>query len=82
MNEKTNIEIENFIFNVSEIRKHFGLSKNKMAKTLKIELKTLDKIENGKFPENLSVEVVFEIYKNFGIPPKDLFSKRYGNNNT
>lgn len=77
MKEIINEEIKNLINNIVQIRKEYGLSKKKMAKTLGISIKTLRKIENGEFPPNLSVEVIFEIYDNFEITPKELFKRRF-----
>ncbi len=71
-----NKEYDCFMHNVAWLRIKHGLSKRKMARILGIGLQTLNKIENGEIPPNLSVDVVFEIYSNFGVSPKNLFGNR------
>lgn len=67
-----------FIENVMFIRKHSGISKKGMAKLLGIGVGSLNKIEKGEIPPNLSVEVIFNIHRHFGIHPKDLFGQQLG----
>lgn len=38
-----------------------------------IGVASLHKIERGEMPKRLTVEVIFQIEKEFGIPPKDQF---------
>lgn len=68
-------EAENFMFNVAWLRKKYGLSKVKMAKLLGIGVGSLNKIEKGELPPRMSVDVVFNIHKHFGILPKKQFTK-------
>ena len=44
-----------------------------MAKKLGIGVKSLELIESGSLPPRVSVRVVYMIYENFGILPKDIF---------
>ena len=74
--KRTDAEIENFVFNIVRLRNHHKLSKREMAKILRIGIKSLDKLEKGVIPPRIGVEVVFNIYKNFGVAPKDLFGQR------
>lgn len=69
-------EWEIFSQNIKKIRKEQGLSKKSMAKRLKIGIQSLNKIENGELPPRLSVQIFFEIYKEFHIHPKDQFQKK------
>jgi len=68
-------QFENFLLNVATIRRHYGLSEQKMAELLKIDVKTLKEIECGKLPSELSTEVVFIIYNIFGIHPSVQFER-------
>lgn len=77
-NQASRIACENFMHNVSYIRKHYGLSKKKMAELLDIGVGSLNKIENGEIPPRLSVEILFNIYDNFGIYPQDMLGRRLG----
>ena len=63
-------ELENFMYNVVQLRKYYGISKKRMAELLGISIGSLNKIENGEFPPKLSVEVIFNIHNIFGIHPK------------
>lgn len=74
--KKTDAEIKNFVCNIIWLKNNYRLSKRKMAKMLGIGIKSLDKLEKGEFPLRIGVEVVFNIYKNFGVAPKDLFGQR------
>jgi DNA-binding XRE family transcriptional regulator len=66
-------EIMAFCENVRYVRKKNGLSKKEMAKKLGIGVKSLELIESGSLPPRMSVRVVYMIYENFGILPKDIF---------
>ena len=73
------IYILNFCNNVKRLRKQSGLSKQEMSKILGIGINSLSMIERGVLPKRLSVDIMFEIYKNFGVNPKDLFTLRSNN---
>lgn len=66
-------EAEIWMKNVCFLRKITGLSKRKMATIMGIGVASLHKIERGEMPKRLTVEVIFQIEKEFGIPPKDQF---------
>ena len=74
--------IDTFLHNISWLRKHYGLSKKAMAKRLQIGLWTLNKIERGELPPRLCCDIVYTVYKNFGIRSSDLLSQRLGDNGT
>ena len=68
---------EIFIFceNIRRLRVREGLSKEEMAKRLRIDENSLVLLEQGIVPNQLDCGVVFEIHRNFGILPKLLFSE-------
>lgn len=74
-NEK---ELENFMYNIAWLRKHYGLSKRKMAELLDIGLWSLNQIEKGIMPPRLGVDILFALRKNFGLRIADLLSRRLG----
>jgi len=73
MNFDTEIHI--MCENIKRLRIISHLSKKEMANKLKISVKALTFIENGILPERLSCTILFNIYRNFGIHPKDILSK-------
>lgn len=70
--------MEYFIHNVLWLRRHYGLSKKKMAEILGISLFMINKIENGQLPPTLEIDVLFRIHKAFGITMADILSIRLG----
>ena len=74
-NEK---EWQIFSHNVAWLRSHHGLSKMKMAELLGIGVGSLNKIEKGILPPQLSAWVIVEINRNFHIRPNDLLTQRFG----
>ncbi len=58
-----------FCRNILLLRKSHGLSKKEMSQILGISICSLNKIEQGELPPRLSVSVVFQLYKFFGISP-------------
>ena len=74
MNNHRDIEI--FCHNVAFLRKQHKLSRKEMAKRLEIGVWCLTRIEQGLFPPRLGCNVVFCVYKQFGIRPSQLFSSR------
>ena len=66
-------ELEIFMENVVFLRKTHGFSKRKMAELLCISVAALSKIENGVFPKKLDVDVVWQIFDVFNIPPGRIF---------
>ena len=67
-----------FLQNIIWLRKHYGLSKKEMAKKLGIGIWTLNKIEKGELPPRLKIDVLFYIYKEFGISMSEMLSVRLG----
>lgn len=68
--------IENFhVFSqrIKFIRTENKLTQREMAKKLRISVSTLSKIERGVLPPRLSCSILFQIYKQFGVHPKELF---------
>ncbi len=65
-----NDEINNFINNIAYLRKKKGLSKKEMANVLNISIYALNKIERGELPKKISVEIIFNLQKNFKISPE------------
>lgn len=70
--------IEIFLHNVIWLRKHYGLSKKEMAKKLGISVWMLNKIEKGELPPRLAIDVLFCIYKEFGVFMSDIVTVRLG----
>ncbi len=70
--------IEIFLHNVAWLRRHYGLSKKEMAQKLGIGVGSLNKIEKGELPAGLRIDVLFNIYKEFGIFMSDVVSVRLG----
>lgn len=70
--------IDIFLHNIVWLRKHHGLSKKEMANRLGIGLWSLNKIEKGELPPRLYCDVIFAVYRNFGISYADLLDKRLG----
>ena len=48
-----------------------------MARLLHIGVASLNKIENGELPPNLSIEILFQIHKHFHIRPNQLLYERF-----
>ena len=72
---KTQKEIYVLTQNIRILRKKHSLTKQEMARILKIGTGSLRKLENGELPQKLSVEVLFEIQRYFGISPYNMFSQ-------
>lgn len=69
-------ELENFMYNITWLRKHYGLSKKKMAELLGIGLWSLNQIEQGRMPPRLGVDILFALRRNFGLRISVLLAKR------
>ena len=65
---------ECFSRNISWLRKHFKIPKKEMCKILQIDISTLKKIEKGKLPDEVTIEILFNAEKYFDIPIKVLIS--------
>ena len=66
--------IDIFLYNVAWLRKHYGLSKKEMARKMGIGVGSLNKIEKGELPPGLKIDVLFNIYKEFGIFMSEVIS--------
>ncbi len=73
-NKHIDKEFENFAYNIKSLRMKNNLLLNSMAQLLNIDEEALIKIENGELPEEVTVEILFLISKEFGVLPKDMFS--------
>lgn len=58
--------------NILWLRRYHGISQKQMAVLLKIGTGSLRKLEAGILPPRLGVNIFFDIYRHFGIPPKVL----------
>ncbi len=74
INEINDKQLMNILKNISWLRMHFGISKKKMAELLKISVSSLNKIEDGILPPRLSMDMIFNVHKNFGIQPYVIFA--------
>lgn len=74
MSSKIDLEVRRFCKNITTLRKRHGLSRQEMAKTLKIHILTLISIECGVLPRNLGWKILLRIDDAFGISPNDMFS--------
>ena len=63
-----------FLHNIVWLRKHYGISKKRMAKMLGIGLCSLNKLEKGEIPPRMDVHIIFAVSKQFGISPAEQFS--------
>lgn len=64
---------EIFCNNIRVLRRQHKLKKEEMARILHISVSSLSKLEAGRIPPRLSVEVIFFIYQYFHIRPADMF---------
>ena len=62
--------------NIVWLRKHYEFSKERMAEIMGISIEMINEIENGKLPDDLTVEAVLNMYRFFGIEPQDLLGKK------
>lgn len=69
----------NFTHNVKWLREHYGYSKTRMAKILKISTASLERIENGELPAKLNMNVLFRIGDFFGVDPGRLTAEKFEN---
>lgn len=68
-------EINNLIENIIYLRKKNNFSKKLMAEKLGVSTYSLNIIENGRIPDGVSVELLLNIEKEFGILPSQQFIK-------
>lgn len=65
-----------FCGNIRDLRRRQGLSQEEMAKLLEIDVSTLQSLEEGTIPAQLSGDIVFRISEVFHLKPESLFSAR------
>lgn len=70
----TREEIDNLVKNIVYLRKNNNLSKKSMAEKLGVSLYSLNIIEKGQIPKLLTVDMLLNIEKEFGIMPSQLFT--------
>lgn len=68
-NKQSREQIQAFLYNIAWLRKHYGISKKKMAELLGIGVGSLNKIEQGILPPRMSMEVVFHVFDHFHLMP-------------
>lgn len=78
MNKSNKQQLENFTYNIAWLRKQHNLSKKEMCKILDISIYNLNKLEKGILPKQLSVNVVFAVWKHFKVLPENQFIKKLG----
>lgn len=76
MEDENRLQLENLICNIVFLRKHFGISRKRMAKLLGIGVATLQKLEQGILPPRLGVDIFFHIQRNFEIAPVTILTRR------
>ena len=74
-NKRIDKEFENFAYNIKSLRQKNNLSVSSMAQLLNINKEALIKIENGELTEEVTVEILTLIRKEFGVLPKDMFGR-------
>ena len=67
-------EIEIFINNIKRLMQKFDLTESQMSEILRISYRQMKEIVEGRLPDDLTVDVIFYIYKHFGIEPFKQFS--------
>lgn len=67
-------EIEIFINNIKRLMQKFDLTESQMSEILRISYRQMKEIVEGRLPDDLTADVIFYIYKHFGIEPFNQFS--------
>ena len=62
-----------FLRNITALRKQHSLTKSEMANRLGISVYTYRTIEKGILPPRLSSDIIFQIWLEFHISPKEQF---------
>ncbi len=69
-------EYEILLNNIAWLRNHYEFSKERMAEIMVITVDMLNQIEQGKMPDDLTVEAILKIEEFFRIEPQDLLEKK------
>ena len=77
-NETREESEEYFCHNVRWLREHHRLSQTGMAAMLRISVAELEQIEGGSIPEELSIDVLCDIYRYFGVSLSDQMGRILG----
>lgn len=70
------MELENLCHNIIWLRRVSGLSKKQMAALLEIGLWSLSKLERLEIPPKLTVDVLFNLTREFRVPAHLLLGQR------
>ena len=76
--ESYEAEFEIFGYNVAWLRERHGLSQKKMAEIMGIGIGSLNKVERGDMPPKMKVDVLINIYRQFGVSPERQLRQRLG----
>ena len=78
MSYKSSVEQKKDIFcdNIRYLRKSINLSKKEMANLLGIGLHSLNLLEKGMIPPRLSVQILYNIYHQFGLLPSQQLGEK------
>ncbi len=61
--------------NVKKIREENGLSISQMAKLLEVKTSSIIKLEQGELAEDIYLDILFIIEREFGIEPRRILSE-------
>lgn len=68
-------EYKNLLDNIVWLRNHYEFSIERMADIMGISIEMINEIENGKMPQELTVEAIFNMQDFFRIEPQDLLGQ-------
>ena len=68
-------DVQIFCENFRYLRRSRGLTQKQMAQRLQISVGYVRRIEKGEHPPRMTVEVIFQIFRVFGITPGRQFSE-------
>ena len=69
------MELQILCKNIRYLREKHNLSRKEMAGRLHIGVGSLKKMEEGEVPPRMGVEILFHIYRCFGIKPCEIVSR-------
>lgn len=68
-------DLETFGTNILALRKKHNLTQRQMARKLHIGVLSLRRLEHGTIPPRMTVEVLYYIYKEFGVSANHMFQE-------
>ena len=74
--EENKKQLQNFAYNIAAIRNHYGISKKRMAKLLRIGTVSLNRMERGDVSGKMSVEVLANAARQFRYRPAELLNQK------